>query len=219
MGVSSSVFDAHKKFPFSQFCKQMSSLGCYRILECTESSWQQWSWSYHVVSQRMVSFKMSFFQPQDFSCSWEHAKQKARNQEGLFICFCFNFIFMQREIFLQGLCYTHMFQHRQPALQSVGTDLVTYKALTTFQFHFFIGYSPNKLVYANVRERLPCLGLNFPLKYSGLNLSGAGFSALEEPLGLSLFFLTFMYVSSIRSHISNAAWRVCNGCWLLSFEC
>lgn len=83
--------------------------------------------------------------------------------------------------------------------------MVTYKALATFQFHFFIGYSPNKLVYANIRERLPCLVLNFPLKYAGLNLSGAGFSALEEPLGLSLFFLTFMYVSSIRSHISNAA--------------
>lgn len=80
LGVSSSVFDAHKKFPFSQFCKQMSSLGCYRILECTESSWQQWSWSYHVVSQRMVSFKMSFSSHRFFPVaeSMQSRKQETR---------------------------------------------------------------------------------------------------------------------------------------------
>lgn len=41
-GMSSFVCDVPGKFPFSQFCQQMCSLGCYRILECRESTWQQW---------------------------------------------------------------------------------------------------------------------------------------------------------------------------------
>lgn len=107
---------------------------------------------------------------------------------------------MQRKILLRGTCCTSIHNVASLPAWTVWSavwsyGLCTYTGLSSFQFPFFSGYSPNKLVNGSARKRLPCLRLNFPLNYAGLNFwVMQEFQLWRSPQGfLCSFWLSCMY--------------------------
>lgn len=112
-------------------------------------------------------------------CMWEKNKNFQENSTIKCLWTCLNFGLGSKQrnidnthaetIVLQGACdpCTYLWLLSQHGLSRLSRvmDFVPTRGSQVSSSPFFTGYSPNRLVYVNTRERLPCLRLNFSLKY------------------------------------------------------